>query len=147
MLSTNADCVSPIPAAIVRLNRWTIVLTVAVALMLRFAPLTTALFVVVALAACFGRRGSLIYRVGMRVLARADQPEGGEDPRLMRFNNALAALMLGGGQVAFALHAPLIGWSLCVLTALAASAALAGFCVGCVLFYQLKLNRWRLLGS
>ena len=33
------------------------------------------------------------------------------------------------------------------LAALAAAVALAGFCFGCFLFYQFKLNRARLFGS
>jgi hypothetical protein len=32
------------------------------------------------------------------------------------------------------------------MVALAAGVALAGFCVGCFIYYQLKLQRYRLLG-
>ena len=46
----------------------------------------------------------------------------------MRFNNILAAIILG-------------------LAALAAAIALAGFCFGCFLFYQFKLKRARLFGT
>jgi hypothetical protein len=65
----------------------------------------------------------------------------------MRFNNTLAAIILGLAQVAFVLHAPLVGWIFAGLAALAAAVALAGFCFGCFLFYQFKLNRARLFGS
>jgi hypothetical protein len=141
------DCEALIPNAIVRLNRWTIVVGVALAFALRAPLITTALFVLVALAATFGRRASLIYRVGTLVLKPALDAPDGEDPRLMRFNNTLAAGFLGLAQIAFLAHAALIGWTFCALTALAAVVALAGFCVGCFLYYQFKLNRARIFGG
>jgi hypothetical protein len=61
----------------------------------------------------------------------------------MRFNNAIAVGCLAVAQVAFLAGAPLVGWVFAGMVALAA-AALAGFCVGCVLFYQLKRMRLRL---
>jgi hypothetical protein len=83
----------------------------------------------------------------MLALRSSEDPSAGEDPRLMRFNNALAAIILGTAQLAFLFHAPLIGWIFSGLAALAAAVALAGFCFGCFLFYQFKLNRARLFGS
>ena len=132
---------NPIPQAIVRLNRWTIVVGVVLAFAMRSPLLTTALFLIIAPAAMFGRRASLIFQIGTRFGAgRIADPETGEDPGLMRFNNSLAALMLGFAQIAFLLHVDLIGWIFAAFTALAAAVALAGFCVGCFLYYQFKLN-------
>lgn len=142
----SSDCASLIPLPIVRLNRITILLGVILAYALHQPLITTALFIVVALAATFGRRASLIYQIGTRVLRPAVNRPDGEDARLMRFNNALAATFLGIAQIAFALHAPLVGWIFAGFTALAAAVALAGFCFGCFLFYQFKLNRYRLFG-
>jgi hypothetical protein len=142
-----AGCTSLIPLPIVRLNRITIVLGVIVAVALQAPLITTALFLVVALAAAFGRRASLIYAIGSRIFRARENGPGDEDPRLMRFNNALAAGFLGIAQIAFAFHAPLLGWIFAGFTALAAAIALAGFCFGCFLFYQFKLNRYRLFGS
>jgi len=139
------DCTTLIPQAIVRLNRWTIVIAVIVAFVLRAPLITSVLFVVVACAALFGRRASLVYLVGSRVLRPEPSPDG-EDPRLMRFNNALAASMLAIAQLGFLAGLPLVGWAFAGLTALAAAVALAGFCAGCFLFYQFKLNRSRLFG-
>jgi Domain of unknown function (DUF4395) len=139
------DCTTQIPRAIVRLNRWTIVVTVVLAFVYRTPLITTALFLVVACAAVFGRRASLIYFVGNAVLRPEPSPDG-EDPRLMRFNNALATAMLAIAQLGFLAGVPLIGWTFAGLTALAAAVALAGFCAGCFLFYQFKLNRARLSG-
>jgi hypothetical protein len=140
------DCTTLIPLPIVRLNRATILLGVILAVVLHTPLITTAVFVIVALAAGFGRRASLIYFIGSFVFRRPANPTRDEDPRLMRFNNTLAAIMLGFAQIAFAAHVPILAWTLAGLTALAASIALGGFCFGCFLFYQFKLNRSRIFG-
>ena len=129
-----------IPRAIVRLNRSTIVGGVVLATVLHAPAITTLLFVIIGAAACFGRRASLVYRVGMAVFRPVPDPVHDEDPQLMRFNNILATVMLGLAQIAFLLGVPLVGWALAGACALAAAIALAGFCVGCFLYYQLKLN-------
>jgi hypothetical protein len=141
------DCRTRTPASIVRLNRATIVVGVLLALLLRVPLVSTLLFAVVLSAALFGRRASLIYAVGVRVFKQMpEDPLQDEDPRLMRFNNALAALFLGIAQLAFLANVPFVRWVFAALTAVAATVALAGFCFGCFLFYQFKLNQARLFG-
>jgi hypothetical protein len=143
----SVDCERLIPRSIVRLNRLTILLGVIVAYLVHAPLVTTALFVIVLLAAAFGRRASVIYQVGSRILSAPADATTGEDPRLMRFNNALAAAFLGIAQLAFLAHVPILGWIFAGCTALAAAVALGGFCFGCFLFYQFRLNRARLFGS
>ena len=141
-----SDCLTLIPLPIVHLNRLTILLGVILAYVLHMPLITTAIFIMVGLAAIFGRRASLIYRFGRLLLRPVENVTDGEDPRLMRFNNALAAIILGAAQVAFALRVPLLGYAFAAIAALAAAIALAGFCFGCFLFYQFKLNRARIFG-
>jgi hypothetical protein len=147
LANSQTVCMTLIPLPIIRLNRLTILLGVIIGFVLHAPFVTTVLFVSVALAAIFGRRASIIYRIGTLALRPSEHRSAGEDPRLMRFNNALAAIILGAAQLAFIFHAPLIGWIFSGLAALAAAIALAGFCFGCFLFYQFKLNRARLFGS
>jgi hypothetical protein len=147
LVDSEADCATLIPLRIVRLNRLTILLGVTIGYVLQAPLLTTILFAIVALAAIFGRRASIIYRIGKLALRSPEHESAGEDPRLMRFNNALAAIILGSAQIAFIFHAPPIGWIFSGLAALAAAVALGGCCFGCFLFYQFKLNRARLSGS
>src|SRR5215207_1683695 len=103
-----------IPLPIVQLNRWVLVVGVVGGLILRQPLLTTALFLVVLSAVLFGRRGSLIFQAGRLLLAKrnAKALSAGEveDPRLMRFNNTLAAMLLGGAQLAFLLGLEVVGW-------------------------------------
>ncbi len=149
--TTSAPALSPtdrgIPLPIVTLNRWTIVISLVIGFLLQQPLISTALLVVLLAAVLFGPRGSLIFQVGKRLLACSLPTAEREDRRLMRFNNSIAVLMLALAQVAFARGVPVVGWVLCGLLVTAASVALAGFCLGCYLFYQFKLHRYRLLGT
>lgn len=66
---------------------------------------------------------------------------------LARFNAALAAVLYVCAIVAFVLQWWIAGWILAGLVALASLAGICGFCIGCVLYYQFKLNRYRLFGQ
>jgi Domain of unknown function (DUF4395) len=137
-----------IPLPIVKLNRWILVTGVLSGLLLRQPLLTTALFAVMLSAALLGRRGSPIFWVGKRLLAKrnaAARREGRvEDPQLVRFNNTIAAVLLGGAQLAFLFDLEVVGWALSLAVALAAGVALAGFCLGCFLYFRYRMNRYRL---
>lgn len=137
-----------IPGPIVALNRSLIVVTVLVGLLTGQAWLTTALLVVLAGAVAFGPKGSLVYQVGSRLLARpvamARDRGDTEAPELMRFNNAIAVTLLGLAQVAFLVGWPVAGWALATTVAVAATVALAGFCLGCYVFVRFRLARYRL---
>ncbi|MDQ2806035.1 MAG: DUF4395 domain-containing protein [Chloroflexota bacterium] len=136
-----------ISVPIVTLNRWVIVVSLVGGFLLQQPLISTVLLVVLLGAVLFGPRGSLIFQVGKRLLARYLPSAEREDRRLMRFNNSIAVLMLALAQVAFALGGPVVGWVLCGVLVTAAGVALAGFCLGCYLFYQFKLHRYRLLGT
>lgn len=140
-----------IPLPIVKLNRWILVIGVLSGLLLRQPLLTTALFAVMLSAALFGRRGSPIFWVGKRLLAKrnaASRREGRvEDPQLVRFNNTIAAVLLGGAQLAFLFDLEVVGWALSLAVALAASVALAGFCLGCFLYFRYRMYRYKLFGG
>jgi hypothetical protein len=147
-LVTNVEgCVDGIPMPIVRLNRWTLVIGIILGLLLQQPLFTTLLFLILLPAVLFGQRRSLIFQVGKRIFARQNVTAETEDKRLMRFNNLIATALLGFAQVAFILGAPVVGWALALMVAVAASVALAGFCVGCFIYYQFKLQRLRLFGN
>lgn len=146
-MNTSTNCSNGIPMPIVTLNRACIVAGVILALLFRQPLITTALFLVIAPAALFGSRASLVFLAGSSLFARTNAAAPTEDRRLMRFNNSLAAVMLGLAQVAFLVQIALAGWILACAVALAAAIALCGFCVGCFLFFRFKMARYRLFGS
>lgn len=93
-----------------------------------------------------GERWNLISAVGRRLYADRLGTAEREDGRVIRFNRLFVAVLLAGAQVAFWLDASLAGWGLALAVAAANGVALAGFCVGCFLFFRLRLYRFRLLG-
>ncbi len=136
-----------IPLPVVRLNRWILVVGILAGLVLQQPLITTALFLILLPAMFFGQRASLIFQVGQRLFVRQNAVAEYEDRRLMRFNNAIAAIILGLAQVAFLTGHPVVGWVFALVVAAAVTVAIAGFCVGCFLYYQFELNRYRLFGS
>ncbi|MEI6651598.1 MAG: DUF4395 domain-containing protein [Chlorobiaceae bacterium] len=144
--ATSATCVG-IPLPIVKLTRVVLLVGIASAIMFQLPIVTTALFVIILSAVVFGKNGSLIFFIGSRLFAKQNKNAATEDPRLMRFNNSIAAILLGGAQIAFISGAPLVGWILSGIVAVAATIALAGFCFGCFLFYQFNLQRFKLFGN
>lgn len=140
------DC-KDIPLPIVKLNRWTLLSGVLLALVLQQPLITTLLFAILLPATLFGQRRSLIFKIASRLFARQNATAPKEDRRLQRFNNSIATVLLGLAQVAFLFGASILGWALALMVAVAAGVALAGFCVGCFIYFQFKLNRYRLLGG
>ena len=132
-----------VPMPIVTLNRATLMVGIIAGILLRQPLLTTALFLILLPAVLGGQRWSLIALVGRKLFARQIPRAEREDRRLMRFNNMIAFALLGLAQVAFVAGLPAVGWALALMVAVAASVALAGFCVGCFLYYQFRLNRYR----
>lgn len=145
-MTTEASTADGIPLPIVALNRWTLLLGITIGFITGQPLLTTALFLILLLAVVGGPRWSLIAQIGRRLFARSLPPAEREDRRLMRFNNLIATVLLGAAQLAFLLDWPAVGWALALMVATAAAIALAGFCVGCFLYYQLKLQRSQLFG-
>lgn len=143
-------CDDNIPMPVVKLNRLTLVTGILAGLALQWPLVTTALFLILLPAVIFGQRGSLIFKTGKRLMAAGllhSKDEDGEDRRLMRFNNAIATTLLGLAQAAFLLNVPVVGWALALVVVAAATAALLGFCLGCVLFYRFRIYRYRLFGA
>ncbi len=146
-MTSKQICEKGIPLSVVTLNRAVIVISVLLGLTLHQPLLIVPIFVVLVFALLLGPRGSLVYQIGVRVFAQPTDESGYEDCRLMRFNNTLAVLMLGAALVAFVFGQSVIGWLLAATVAIVATVALAGFCVGCFLYFQFRLQRSRLFGG
>jgi hypothetical protein len=135
-----------IPMPLVKLNRWILLIGVLIGLFLQQPLLTTVLFLLLLPTVIFGQRWSLIGIVGKMLFAKRIPTAEYEDRRLMRFNNTIASVLLGSAQLAFVLGFPIVGWTLSLMVAAAAGVALAGFCVGCFLYFQFKMLRYRIFG-
>lgn len=127
-----------IPLPVVTLNRSLLVGGVVLGLITQQPIVITALLVMLILSLVFGPSGSLPYRLAGLTLGQRLQRSEREDRSLMRFNNSIALVLFVIAHVAFLTGAPVAGWVAAGMVAVAASIALAGFCIGCVLFFQFK---------
>lgn len=136
-----------IPLPIVALNRWMLVIGVATGILLQQPIIILILALILLSAITLGPKGSLPYQIGTRLLTSrvqtAKRDGHVEDRRLMRFNNSIALVLFTAALICFALGQPLVGWILAGMVLIAAAVALAGFCVGCFLFYRLRLAQFR----
>ena len=140
-----------IPLPIVNFSRAVYALTLGVASALQQPIITTVLLLIVTLGVVGGARWNVINRLGRIILGKriaANPAVPLEDVRLIRFNNLIVIALLGAAQVAFwVTRTPLVGWVSVGLIIAASVAALAGYCVGCVVYYQFKLHRYKFLGE
>jgi hypothetical protein len=136
-----------IPQPIVKLNQSILLAGVIAGIVFQQPLITTALFIITLGSVLFGKKGSLVYAVGSRILEKQNRDAATDDPRLVRFNNSIAMLLLGFAQIAFLLGAPLAGWILAGMLGIATAVALCGFCLGCFLFYQFNIQRYKLFGQ
>jgi hypothetical protein len=136
-----------VPMPIVKLNRWTLLSGILVGLITQQPLFTTALFLLLLPSVIFGQQWSLVAKIGKRLFAEQIPGAEYEDRRLMRFNNTIATVLLGVAQLAFLFGSPVLGWTLSLMVAVAAGIALAGFCVGCFLYFQFRMLRYRFFGQ
>ncbi len=131
-----------IPIPYVRANQAGIVLIVVLAAVLRQPALIAALWAIQVLGLWQGIRANLIVQLAAPLLRRRVAGAPGESQELLRFNNAIAVLLLTLSLLAFWLNpGGWLGYILAGFVAVAAFAALCGFCIGCFLYYQFKRLR------
>jgi hypothetical protein len=136
-----------VPMPIVALNRWTLLVGILLGFVTQQAWITALLFLMLAAAVLGGPEYSLVARVGRKLFADRIPGAEREDFKLARFNNSIALGLLGLAQIAFVTGFSALGWVLALMVAVAAGVALAGFCVGCFLFFQFRMLRYRFSGK
>lgn len=140
-----------VPLPIVQFSRAVYVAVLLTAFAFQIPILTTILLAIVVAGVVGGARWSIINRVGRLFLQKRIKSHTAvplEDVRLIRFNNLIVIGLLGAAQVTFWLtKTPVVGWVLVGFIVAACVAALSGYCVGCVLYYQFKLHKYKFLGE
>jgi hypothetical protein len=136
-----------VPLPIVTFGRWIHCGTLLAAFVLQQPVITTALLIILLAGLLGGNAWNAIGLVGKRLFATQLRGAEREDYRMMRFNTLIAITLLSGAQIAFVLGAPVVAWVLVWAVIAASAVALAGFCLGCFLYYQFKLNTRKILGE
>ncbi|HHE32793.1 MAG TPA: DUF4395 domain-containing protein [Chlorobaculum parvum] len=144
---TAANTPNGIPMPIINLTRYLLLVGIILAIVLQQPLITTFLFFLMLPAVIWGKKASLIFFVGSRLLKKWNATAHTESPKLTRFNNSIAVILLGMAQIAFLFQADMTGYILSGIVALAAFIAICGFCVGCFLFFQYNMKKHKLFGS
>jgi hypothetical protein len=128
------------------LNRAVLTVGVLVALLTQQIWIITILFLIILPTTLFGKRFSLVYYIGNILFKKQIQNSQYEDAGLQRFNNTIATTLLGFSQISFLAGQSILGWIFASMVMLASGVALLGFCIGCFLYYQFKIQRYRIFG-
>jgi hypothetical protein len=139
--------VDGVPLPIVTLNRWLFTVGPLLGFVLDVPLITTLLLIIDLMPLLFGRAWSVTGWVGQLLFAGRLSSAELEDGRVITFNRMLVVMLLVGAQVAFWCNAPVVGWFMALMVASANGLALAGFCVGCFLYYNFKIYRFRFFGA
>lgn len=145
----NTHFLLDVPLPIVNFSRAVYAGTLVLAIWLQQPLITFVLLLVVGLNVVGGRQWSILSHLG-KILFRKRISETPaiplEDARLIRFNNLIVVALLLSAQIAFwVTRTPLIGWALTGIVVIASIVALAGYCIGCTVFYRFKLHQYKLL--
>jgi hypothetical protein len=136
-----------IPVPIVNFGRWTNLLFLLTALLTNQPWLTTVLFILILPGFIFWGKWNVVGRIGKKLLASKIKGSLYEDKKLIWFNNLLLVIMIFLTQIAFIAGNFLIGWGITLMAITANGFALAGYCVGCVIYYRFRLYRYMIFGE
>ena len=134
-----------VPIPVLNFSRWVYFIILVSGIVLQKPWETSILLVLLLPVILFGKKWNIIGRVGKSLLASRIQGSLYEDRRLIQFNNILLVIMLILAQIAFVTGNNIIGWVITSMAIAATVLALAGYCVGCFLYYKFKLYKYRFL--
>lgn len=130
-----------IPRPLVRVNQWTILLSVI------FTWVTgQAWILLIPLLANLGGFAfgyNPIMRFAKLFLKKDPKSYIPEDAQQQRFNSSIALICLAGGLIGFAVGWTVVGYVFTIMVALASFIAILGFCIGCFIHFQMKQYQYR----
>lgn len=130
-----------IPQPLVKTNQWVIVISVLATWVTGIAWILLVPFAAGMLGLLFGFNP--IMQLAKRFLRKNPKEYIPEDWDQQQFNQKIAVTCLGLGLISFLLGWKITGFIFTAMVALAAFAAILGFCVGCFILFQWKQYKYR----
>jgi len=128
-----------IPLLLIKSNQAGTVLFVLAGILLQQPYLIHVLFLVQLSGLAFGAKANLFIRLGQLAFSkerlRAGERQAAE---LARFNQSIAVPLLAAASASLIAGWTAAGYVFAGMVALAAAVAIAGYCIGCTLYYQYK---------
>ena len=130
-----------IPRPLVRVNQWTIFLSVAITWGTGFYWILLLPFLANLSGVLFGINPIIYFSKGF--LKKDHSQYIPEDIGQQRFNSTIATLCLALGFLGYVLKIPALAYTFTILVAVASFVAILGFCVGCFIHFQLNQFKYR----
>ena len=130
-----------IPRPLVRVNQWTIFLSVAITWGTGFYWILLLPFLANLSGVLFGINPIIYFSKGF--LKKDHSQYIPEDIGQQRFNSMIATLCLALGFLGYLLKIPALAYTFTILVAVASFVAILGFCVGCFIHFQLNQFKYR----
>lgn len=138
---TSATKPLSIPRPLVRLNQWTILLSVILTWI-------TGLYWILLLPLLANLSGVLlkvnpIIKIGRNFLKKDPKSYIPEDVEQQRFNSTIATACLTLAFIGFAASIQWLAYTFSIMVAIASFVAILGFCVGCFIHFQINQFNYR----
>ena len=130
-----------IPRPLVRVNQWTIFLSVILTWVTGQYWLLAIPLVANLLGIFTGFNP--IMRIAKLFLTKDLKSYIPEDVAQQKFNSTIASICLAGGLLGFVFQLPIVAYSFTIMVAVASFVAILGFCIGCVIHFQWKQFQYR----
>ncbi|MBU9722031.1 MULTISPECIES: DUF4395 domain-containing protein [Bacillaceae] len=126
-----------IPVTLVKANQLMLVLLTLTSILFQNIYIVMFTFGLIVLSLIFGPRANVAMQIAKWVIKDLKNDET-EAVVLLRFNQIIASSLLFIAIITFLITQHWIAWVFVGMVTVAASIALAGFCIGCFLYYQYK---------
>ncbi len=134
-----------IPISYVRTNQFILVTLTLSAIVLQSGLLLFIAFLFVIMPLLKGPKANIAFILAKRIYSNTDrQQTETESAKLQKFNQTIAAALLTVAIVIHFIIGSWVAWIFVAMVTLAATVALLGFCIGCVLYFQFKKLKYKL---
>jgi len=130
--------IKEIPIPLVRANQIMLIIGNVLALLTGSYWIVTALFIITISSLIFGPRANLAFRIVRPILGSRLFYAPSESVELQRFNQLIATTCMALATIILWTTGFWIGWIFCIFVIIAATAAVMGHCIGCLIYFPYK---------
>lgn len=127
-----------IPMTLVRANQIMLIGLTLLALGFQSTWLVGISFAIITVSLLFGPKASIAFRIARLVTKKDLAKDETESVQLTRFNQSIAAVLLGSAFLVLIFTENWTAWLLVGMVTGAATAAVFGFCIGCFFYFQIN---------
>lgn len=132
-----------IPLPLIKANQAGIVLFVVLGIALGLPALIYVIFLIQLISLLAGQAYNPFVAIAKVLFNSKLGNSETQAAELAKFNQTIAVALLGVASAAWLVGWSVVGYAAAAMVAVAATAALAGYCIGCTIYFQFK--KWKAL--